>query len=206
MVKKKVLGGRADRSACLGREHQPRLLMPNPCATHPRMQQAASAAAAAAEPAGAEEEAVEEPARKKARPAAKKKAAEPKPKAVRRLRCLHRSCSPRVAACCAAAARTNCSPPGPLWLHALPQPHYLLKTEPAKFSIDDLAAKENQTDGWDGVRNAVARNNMRAMALNETGFLYHSMTKVKPCPAASPSITVLRARGASTPAPAACMA
>lgn len=31
-----------------------------------------------------------------------------------------------------------------------------------KFSIDDLMSK-TEPEGWDGVRNAVARNNMRAM-------------------------------------------
>jgi predicted RNA-binding protein with PUA-like domain len=52
--------------------------------------------------------------------------------------------------------------------------HWLLKTEPASFSIDDLARKE--VEHWDGVRNFQARNNLRAMRLDEEAFFYHSST------------------------------
>ena len=44
-----------------------------------------------------------------------------------------------------------------------------------KFSIDDLAKVD--IEGWDGVRNAVARNNMRQMMLGDLAFFYHSNCK-----------------------------
>lgn len=54
--------------------------------------------------------------------------------------------------------------------------HWLLKTEPGCFSIDDLAAAPNQTTCWDGVRNYQARNFMRDMRLNDLALFYHSVT------------------------------
>jgi predicted RNA-binding protein with PUA-like domain len=54
--------------------------------------------------------------------------------------------------------------------------HWLLKTEPSTFGIDDLEKKE--IEHWDGVRNYVARNNLRAMKVGEQGFFYHSSTDV----------------------------
>ncbi len=54
--------------------------------------------------------------------------------------------------------------------------HWLLKTEPGCFSIDDLAAAPNQTTCWDGVRNYQARNSMRDMRLNDLALFYHSVT------------------------------
>ncbi|ETN38627.1 uncharacterized protein HMPREF1541_06664 [Cyphellophora europaea CBS 101466] len=63
--------------------------------------------------------------------------------------------------------------------------YWLMKAEPdsrmekgvdVKFSIDDLAAK-TEPEGWDGVRNPVARNNMRAMRVNDLAFFYHSNCK-----------------------------
>lgn len=50
--------------------------------------------------------------------------------------------------------------------------YWLVKTEPDAFSIDDLARK--QTEPWNGVRNYVARNNLRAMKIGEQAFFYHS--------------------------------
>lgn len=50
--------------------------------------------------------------------------------------------------------------------------HWLLKSEPETFGIDHLALKE--TEHWDGVRNYMARNNLRAMKLGEQAFFYHS--------------------------------
>ena len=55
--------------------------------------------------------------------------------------------------------------------------HWLLKTEPSTFSIDDLEKKS--VEHWDGVRNFMARNNLRAMKLNEEAFFYHSSTEDK---------------------------
>lgn len=39
--------------------------------------------------------------------------------------------------------------------------HWLLKTEPESFSIDDLKKAPKQTTFWDGVRNYQARNFLR---------------------------------------------
>jgi predicted RNA-binding protein with PUA-like domain len=53
--------------------------------------------------------------------------------------------------------------------------HWLLKTEPGTFSIQDLAAAPGQTTGWDGVRNYQARNFLRDdMAVGDAVLLYHS--------------------------------
>lgn len=51
---------------------------------------------------------------------------------------------------------------------------WLMKSEPDVFSWDDLVARGNKGEEWDGVRNYLARNNMRAMALGDRVFFYHS--------------------------------
>lgn len=57
--------------------------------------------------------------------------------------------------------------------HRLMQ-YWLFKSEPDVFSFDDLTAKRDQGEEWDGVRNYQARNNMRAMQIGDRGFFYHS--------------------------------
>jgi len=53
--------------------------------------------------------------------------------------------------------------------------HWLLKTEPTTFSIQDLAAAPAQTTHWEGVRNYQARNYMRdEMGLGDRVLVYHS--------------------------------
>lgn len=52
--------------------------------------------------------------------------------------------------------------------------YWLMKSEPDVFSWDDLVAKGAQGEEWSGVRNYLARNNMRAMALGDRAFFYHS--------------------------------
>lgn len=52
--------------------------------------------------------------------------------------------------------------------------YWLLKSEPDAFSWDQLKAKGNSGEEWSGVRNYLARNNMRAMRLGDLGFFYHS--------------------------------
>ena len=52
--------------------------------------------------------------------------------------------------------------------------YWLFKSEPFKFSWDALKAKGSKGEEWDGVRNYLARNNMRAMKLGDLGFFYHS--------------------------------
>lgn len=63
--------------------------------------------------------------------------------------------------------------------------YWLMKAEPesrmekgvdVKFSIDDLRAR-TAPEPWDGVRNAVARNNMRQMKKGDHAFFYHSNCK-----------------------------
>lgn len=51
---------------------------------------------------------------------------------------------------------------------------WLLKSEPDVFSWDMLVAKGAAGETWDGVRNYLARNNMRAMKIGDLGFFYHS--------------------------------
>ncbi len=55
--------------------------------------------------------------------------------------------------------------------------YWLMKTEPSVFSIDDL--ERLGREHWDGVRNFVAKNNMRAMKLGDRAFFYHSSTEPK---------------------------
>ena len=52
--------------------------------------------------------------------------------------------------------------------------HWLFKSEPFKFSFAALKAKGAAGTEWDGVRNYLARNNMRAMQVGDQGFFYHS--------------------------------
>lgn len=52
--------------------------------------------------------------------------------------------------------------------------YWLFKSEPNKFSWEDLIARGEAGEEWDGVRNYLARNNMRAMRLGDRGFFYHS--------------------------------
>jgi predicted RNA-binding protein with PUA-like domain len=50
--------------------------------------------------------------------------------------------------------------------------YWLIKSEPYKWSWDMHAKKGVQ--GWDGVRNYQASNNMKAMTLGDEAFFYHS--------------------------------
>jgi predicted RNA-binding protein with PUA-like domain len=52
--------------------------------------------------------------------------------------------------------------------------YWLMKSEPDVFSWDDLVAKGERGEEWHGVRNYLARNNMRAMELGDRVFYYHS--------------------------------
>ena len=51
---------------------------------------------------------------------------------------------------------------------------YLLKSEPEKYSFDDLV-REGETV-WDGIRNAQALNTLAAMRKGEKLVIYHSNT------------------------------
>jgi predicted RNA-binding protein with PUA-like domain len=50
--------------------------------------------------------------------------------------------------------------------------YWLLKSEPSSYSWEQLVA-DGRTR-WDGVRNAQALNNLRAMKLGDRAFFYHS--------------------------------
>jgi predicted RNA-binding protein with PUA-like domain len=50
--------------------------------------------------------------------------------------------------------------------------YWLLKSEPSSYSWEHLVA-DGRTR-WDGVRNAQALNNLRAMKLGDRAFFYHS--------------------------------
>jgi len=52
--------------------------------------------------------------------------------------------------------------------------HWLLKSEPDAFSWDMLVAKGSHGEPWTGVRNFLARNNMKAMQIGDLAFFYHS--------------------------------
>ncbi|MBX3583912.1 MAG: EVE domain-containing protein [Rhizobiaceae bacterium] len=52
--------------------------------------------------------------------------------------------------------------------------YWLFKSEPFKFSFDDLKKAGKKGTQWDGVRNYAARNNMKAMKVGDLGFFYHS--------------------------------
>jgi predicted RNA-binding protein with PUA-like domain len=50
--------------------------------------------------------------------------------------------------------------------------YWLVKSEPDAFSWDQQVA--NQVEPWTGVRNFMARNNLRAMKKGDRAFFYHS--------------------------------
>lgn len=57
--------------------------------------------------------------------------------------------------------------------------YWLFKSEPDAFSIDDLAAKPNQTEHWDGIRNYQARNYLRdEVKQGDQVLFYHSSCKI----------------------------
>lgn len=53
--------------------------------------------------------------------------------------------------------------------------HWLMKSEPGVFGLDDLAARAARTEPWDGIRNYQARNMIRdRMRPGDAAFFYHS--------------------------------
>jgi len=56
--------------------------------------------------------------------------------------------------------------------------YWLFKSEPETFSIDDLRARRNQIEHWDGVRNYQARNMLRdEVKAGDQVLFYHSNCK-----------------------------
>lgn len=54
----------------------------------------------------------------------------------------------------------------------MPRGHWLVKSEPFKYSWDRLV--EDGSTFWDGVRNYEARNNLQAMKVGDLALYYHS--------------------------------
>jgi predicted RNA-binding protein with PUA-like domain len=63
-------------------------------------------------------------------------------------------------------AKTSAARSGPAF--------WLFKSEPDSFSWDMQKSRGRKGEPWTGVRNFVARNNMKAMQLGDRGFFYHS--------------------------------
>jgi predicted RNA-binding protein with PUA-like domain len=53
--------------------------------------------------------------------------------------------------------------------------YWLFKSEPETWGWEAQVAKGAEGESWDGVRNYLARNNMRAMRVGDLGFFYHSV-------------------------------
>jgi predicted RNA-binding protein with PUA-like domain len=66
--------------------------------------------------------------------------------------------------------------------------HWLMKTEPDEFSIDDLARVK--VEPWSGVRNYQARNHLKAASVGDLVLFYHSSC---PVPGVAGVATVARA-------------
>ncbi len=55
--------------------------------------------------------------------------------------------------------------------------YWLFKSEPSAWSWQDQLKKGSIGEGWDGVRNYQASNNMKNMKKGDKGFFYHSVTE-----------------------------
>ena len=53
--------------------------------------------------------------------------------------------------------------------------YWLFKSEPNTWSWEDQVKKGKEGEGWDGVRNYQANNNMKKMKIGDLGFFYHSV-------------------------------
>ena len=55
--------------------------------------------------------------------------------------------------------------------------YWLFKSEPNTWSWQNQLNKGDAGEGWDGVRNYQASNNMKAMEIGDLGFFYHSVNE-----------------------------
>ena len=55
--------------------------------------------------------------------------------------------------------------------------YWLFKSEPGAWSWEDQVKSGKKGAEWDGVRNAQANNNMKAMRKGDRGFFYHSVNE-----------------------------
>lgn len=53
-------------------------------------------------------------------------------------------------------------------------PYWLFKSEPSSWSWDEQVAAGEAGTAWTGVRNHQAKAHLKAMAVGERGFFYHS--------------------------------
>ena len=51
------------------------------------------------------------------------------------------------------------------------------RSEPGTWSWDDQLKKGDEGEGWDGVRNYQASNNMKKMEIGDLAFFYHSVNE-----------------------------
>jgi len=54
---------------------------------------------------------------------------------------------------------------------------WILKTEPAECSLDDIRNAPDGVMRWDGIRNYQARNNLRAMRCGDLCLIHHSSVR-----------------------------
>ena len=52
--------------------------------------------------------------------------------------------------------------------------YWLFKSEPGTWSWEDQTKKGKEGEGWDGVRNYQAANNLKKMKTGDLCFFYHS--------------------------------
>src|SRR5262245_34379122 len=52
--------------------------------------------------------------------------------------------------------------------------YWLMKTEPEEFSWDDQVKRSRKGEAWSGVRNFIARRNLKTMKKGERFFFYHT--------------------------------
>ena len=55
--------------------------------------------------------------------------------------------------------------------------YWLMKSEPETWSWEQQVKAGTKGEGWDGVRNYQASNNMKKMKVRDYGFFYHSVTE-----------------------------
>ena len=55
--------------------------------------------------------------------------------------------------------------------------YWLLKSEPSSWSWQNQLDRGDTGEGWDGVRNHQASNNMKAMQIGDLAFFYHSVNE-----------------------------
>ena len=55
--------------------------------------------------------------------------------------------------------------------------YWLLKSEPGTWSWEDQIKKGDEGEGWYGVRNYQASNNMKKMEIGDLAFFYHSVSE-----------------------------